>query len=156
MENRGERPYICNKCGASFGRQGGLRRHFIMVHTNQRYNCVYPGCTHPGFKCSKVKCISGFFVLFFFFVYSSKKTSWEGKLEKSINRVGAKLQKMLAFFIVSSWITHVWFRRFTVFLGIGTFAIFIVLCFTKSSRFFDLPQISIFAGFNGTYSISTY
>ncbi|EJW87667.1 zinc finger protein [Wuchereria bancrofti] len=48
-----ERPYICDKCNARFGRQGGLRRHHIMVHTNRRYNCTYPGCTHPGFKCSK-------------------------------------------------------------------------------------------------------
>ncbi|CAG9533916.1 unnamed protein product [Cercopithifilaria johnstoni] len=48
-----EKPHICDKCGSRFGRQGGLRRHLIMVHTNRRYNCTYPGCTHPGFKCSK-------------------------------------------------------------------------------------------------------
>ncbi|VDN08454.1 unnamed protein product [Thelazia callipaeda] len=41
------------KCGARFGRQGGLRRHFVMVHTNRRYYCTYADCTHAGFKCSK-------------------------------------------------------------------------------------------------------
>uniref|UniRef100_A0A182DXX4 C2H2-type domain-containing protein n=4 Tax=Onchocerca ochengi TaxID=42157 RepID=A0A182DXX4_ONCOC len=48
-----EKPYQCDQCGMRFGRQGGLRRHHIMVHTNRRYNCTYPGCNHPGFKCSK-------------------------------------------------------------------------------------------------------
>ncbi|KAM3719538.1 Zinc finger protein [Dirofilaria immitis] len=53
-----ERPYQCNECGARFGRLGGLRRHHIMVHTDRRYNCTYPGCIHPGFKCSKVRMFS--------------------------------------------------------------------------------------------------
>ncbi|VDN60557.1 unnamed protein product [Dracunculus medinensis] len=50
---RKERRHICEICGSSFGRSGGLKRHFIMVHTNRKFYCNYSGCDHPGFKCSK-------------------------------------------------------------------------------------------------------
>ncbi|KAJ1369817.1 hypothetical protein KIN20_031387 [Parelaphostrongylus tenuis] len=51
--HRNLRPYNCEQCGAKFGRSGGLRRHYLMVHQQKKYMCPYEGCEHPGYKCTK-------------------------------------------------------------------------------------------------------
>lgn len=38
----------------TFARKGGLNRHNLTVHSDFVYNCPYEGCTHAGYKCSKV------------------------------------------------------------------------------------------------------
>lgn len=40
-----------------FGRKGAVRRHDLMCHQNYRFECPYPDCRHPGFKCSKVNSV---------------------------------------------------------------------------------------------------
>uniref|UniRef100_A0A914WV44 C2H2-type domain-containing protein n=1 Tax=Plectus sambesii TaxID=2011161 RepID=A0A914WV44_9BILA len=53
VEHLKQRPFKCEYCNATFGRRSGMRRHAIMVHTDHTHKCPFPGCKHPGYKCTK-------------------------------------------------------------------------------------------------------